>query len=226
MKKKSLIVGLLGLAIGLLVLVILVAKGGEEAAKRDIASATIQKDGNTLIINSDGTVTYETESGVYEDFWDADKTSAFFAYIDSNYSGTGEIIVGGQNYISVNGSTGTTTYALGDDELIDTVEDETSGEGSGGDGGSGGSGGSGGQPTPTPTVGQGGSGGGGSGGGPDSECLYWRLSYCVRPRTPSPTPSSTPVTVEIREPNCEANTQTGRTVIGNDLCLPTPSPTP
>jgi hypothetical protein len=215
MTKKPLIaIGVFVLAVGVVVLLILLGRGAPGKAGRDINSVTVQKDGNTLTVNSDGTVSYETDEGTFTDFWDADKTNAFFDYINSKYSGEGDLISGGEDYVLINGQT---SYSLGDDELIDTIEDET-----GGGGGSPppGGGGSGGLPSPTPTATA------GQGGGGDPECLYWRLSYCVRPRTPSPTPSSTPVEVEIREPNCEANTQTGRTVIGNDLCLPTPSPTP
>ncbi len=234
MKKKTpLLIGIAVatvLAIGLVVLLAVGNKNQESARKID--SVKVQKDGNTLDVRSDGRVTFEKNNETFEDFWDEDKLNAFFGYIDGKYVGEGELVAGGGNYIVVNG----TTYVLGDDELIDAVEDDAEdGDDGGGDDGDGGDdGGS----TPFPTSTSGPSGGGTSptpaptssapsgGGGPDPECLYWRLSYCVRPRTPSPSPSATPEVVEIREPNCEANAQTGRTVIGNDLCIPTPSPTP
>lgn len=226
MKKKSLVIGLLSLALGMLILVVIFASRSGAEKRREIDSVTAQKDGNTLTVSRDGHVVYKTSKGVFEDFWDRDKTDAFFAYINKKYFGEGETITGGKNYIIINGQT---SYLLTDDELIDQVADETSGSSPPGVGGSGGeTGGSGSEsgPTPTPTGGGGSGGNSSDSGGSNSECLYWRLSYCVRLRTPSPTPSATPVEVYIREPNCEANTQTGRTVIGNELCLPTPSPTP
>ena len=219
--KKVLIFGVAGLIVGALVLVFLVfaMRGAGNTQKEKTNSVTVQKNGNTLTVTRDGHVRFEKDGKLYEDNWEKDKTDAFFDYIDSNYTGEGDVITGGQDYITVSNGSGSNNYKVGDDELIDTVEDDTSGGGGGGGGGS----------TPTSTPSGGGSTPTPTGttnyGGPDPNCLFWRLSYCVRKRTPSPTPSVTPTTVEIREPDCSANTQTGKTAISNDLCLPTPSPT-
>lgn len=227
-KQPLLIVGTLLLIVGVVVLIgVFAMRGGEGDEGREIDSVTAQKDGNTLTVSRDGHVVYSTSGGVFEDFWDKEKTDTFFGYINSKYSGEGDLISGGENYILINGQT---SYAFSDDELINQIGNETGGGGgptptSSSQGQGQGGGGSGSGPTPTPPGGGGGSGGS-SGGGPDPECLYWRLSYCVRPRTPRPSPTATPVTVEIREPDCGVNTQTGKTVIGNDLCISTPSPTP
>lgn len=230
MKKPQLILGIVVLVAGSLILIALLASRGDAVQKKAIDSVTVQKDGNTLTVSKDGSVRYETDRGVFEDFWDSEKVNTFYGYLGGKYTGPGSLVSGGENYIAINSGGGSTTYELGEDELIDAVEDETAGGGGppsptapAGQGPGGG---------PTPTPGQGGSGAGFptptpyNPGGPDPECLYWRLSYCVRPRTPSPSPSATPAPVEIREPDCGDNTETGRTVIGNDLCISTPSPTP
>lgn len=227
MKNKKTLFAVVGLLLAASVLAFVFITRGNTAGKdKAVNSVTVQKDGNTLTVSRDGSVRYEKDGELYEDYWDSGKVKTFFDYIDKNYSGEPQIISGGQNYISINSGSGSSTYILDGDELIDTVEKETGG-GSGGNGSGSGGGSSTVNPTPTstPTSGSGG-GTGGGGGGSSSECLYWRLSYCVRPRTSTPSPTSTPVTVEIREPNCEDNTQTGKTVIGNELCLPTPTPTP
>jgi len=221
MKNKKIVYVAISVVVSAFVILGFIALSrNSEIAIPNIDSVTIQKDGNKLVVNADGTVRYETSEGVFEDFWSSDKTNAFFKHFEPNLTGESDLITGGQNYLTINSNGQSYTYVLGEDELVDIVEDETSG-GGGGTGGGGGSGG-GSSPTSTPA---GGSGGGGGGGGL-GDCLYWRLSYCVRPRTPTPSPTTTPVSVEIREPNCDVNTQTGRTVIGNDLCLPSPTPTP
>lgn len=221
MKKNTIIAISILVAVGVVVLAFVIfPRNGVEEARR-IDSVTIQKEGNTLTVSREGMVRYETGDAVYEDFWEKDKVDTFFGYINSKYAGEGELITGRESYITIGSGGGTTVYILGDDELVDAVENETGGGGgspsptappgqSGGDG----------SPSPTAPPGQEGESSG------SSECLYWRLSYCVRPRTPTPTPSSAPAEGEIREPDCDVNTQTGRTVIGNELCLPTPSPTP
>lgn len=223
MKKNTKIaLVVLGLVLGIVVLVILFTRGaGNPSPDKTINSVTVQKDGNALTVSSDGSVRYEKDGLLYEDFWDSGKVKTFFDYIDASYTGESQVVSGGQNYISINSGGGSSTYIFDEDELIDIIEDETTGDDDGGDTGGGGGGGSTSTSTPSPT-----STGASGGGGGSSECLYWRLSYCVRPRTSTPSPTSTPVTVEIREPNCEDNTQTGKTVIGNELCLPTPTPTP
>lgn len=229
-KKPLLMIGAVVIGIGTLLLIVaLVASRPKSgSADRKIASVVVQNNGNTLEVEADGRVSFMKDGKTYEDYWDSDKVATFFEYLDGRYVGEGELVTGGQNYIVISGSGGTSTYVLDDDELVDAVEEETETGGGGGgetDGGGSteGSGGGGSTPTVGPTTSP---SGGGVPNGIDPECLYWRLSYCVRKRTPTPVPSATPLTVEIREPDCGANTQTGKTVIGNDLCISTPSPTP
>lgn len=223
MKSKRIVFGIIALVVGVAVLFLLLSLRGNGESTNPIDSVTIQKDGNTLTVSRNGTVRYTRGGEEFEDFWEEEKINTFFKYIDGKYAGADQIVSGGQNYLVINKGGSSSTHIIDEDELIDVIENETSG-GSGGSGtegaGPGGNGGSGGN-------GGGGSGSGGNGGSAgNDECLYWRISYCVRYRTPTPTPVGTPPPAEIREPNCEANTQTGRTVIGNELCLPTPSPTP
>lgn len=191
----------------------------------DVSAVTVQKDGGTLTVRRDGFVSYKFGDELYEDKWDKDKTDTYFKYFSKRYLTTeSELITGGQNSVTITVNGQSKTYVLpGDDELPGVVIDDTTGGGGGGGGGGGtsttptatpysGSGSS--TPTPTPYVYT-----------PDPNCLYWRLSYCVIPKTPTPAPTTT-AAPEIREPDCSQNTQTGKTVISNQLCLPTPSPTP
>lgn len=223
--KKVLIVVVVMVGVAVFIATLFMFRNGAGRPTKDgIDTVSVQKDGNNLVISRDGSVRFQKDGTTYEDFWEQDKVNTFFSYLEGKYTGDGDLITGGQNYIVINTTSGPKTYRVDNDELIDIVENETSGGGGAG-------GGSGGVPVittsptprptstangPTPTAPTGGS----------SECLYWRLSYCVRARTPSPTPVVTPPPVVIREPNCDANTQTGKTVIGNELCLPTPTPTP
>ena len=205
---------------------------GRKSEDKNISAVAIQKNGGQLIVRRDGSVTYVFGDDSYSDTWDQDKTDAFFKHFEDTYLvAEGEYITGGQNSVTVIVNGSQSSYVLDDDELVDVVIDDTTG-GGGGPGGTGGTGGSGG------SGGSGGTGGTSSPGGgtstpgptmppygPDPNCLFWRLSYCVRPRTPTPTPVQT-TTAVIRPPDCTENIQTGRTVISNELCVPTPSPTP
>lgn len=212
--------------ISFILLAFMMASRGE-VARESIDRVSIKKDGGELIVNKNGFVRYEKDGQVFEDEWSEHKTNTFFNYIENNYAGESQIIAGGQNFITINKQTQNFEYELGEDELIDIVEDETTGSGGQGNGNDGGDengngGNTGGGNNAGGNSNDGGGGGGSNGGGNPGgqECLYWRISYCVRARTPTPAPSEAPPEVEIRQPNCEENTQTGRTVIGNELCLP------
>jgi hypothetical protein len=226
------------LLIGGMVIIVLIVLGAVSLGRSGVSSnqgtgdevTTIEAKGQNgddrLVIHSDGRVEVHRGGKMFSEFWTRGKTSALFAYYNDFYAQGAEI------------TNGKATFTYSDDELIDAVIDETTGSNNGGSGG--GTGGSGpGQdiddlfntptpaptstgratrrtPTPTPTT-------------PEKEpwCLYWRLSYCVIAyKTPSPSgPSATPA-ANILPPNCPENTLTGRTVIGNELCLPSPTPSP
>lgn len=223
--RKFAIAGVVAMVLGVVVIgVLLSARGG--GAGNSVDKVTVQKDGKTLTVNRDGHVSYEDNGNTYEDVWSEEKTSAFFSYFSKNYSGEGDLVTGGANSVTISSGSGSTTYVLSPgDEITDAAaNDVVSGGGGGGGGGGGISDIINNSPTPSPAP-TSTSGGVVNPGGPDPECLYWKLSYCVRKRTPAPTPVPTS-SPDIRQPDCSANTQTGKTVIGNDLCLPTPSPTP
>ena len=122
MKKQPALIAAVAIAavLGVIVLIFAASRGGGGTPQREINSVSVQKDGNTLTVSRDGTVSYKTSEGIFEDFWDSDKTDTFFAYINGKYTGSGELVTGGGNYISING--GAASYILGEDELIDQVE--------------------------------------------------------------------------------------------------------
>ena len=227
MKRKSIPLIIFCVVVAFLVLFVLYTGRNVPEPPKDstINSIIIQKDGKTLTVSADGTARLESKDGISDAFWSKDKVNAFLSYFGTKDSESGELITGGENYITISTGSGSNTYPLNDDddEFVDVVNDDVSSGGGGGGGGGIGDIIGGHSPTPLPT---GTNAGGGGGGGGDTTCLYWTLSFCVRLRTPTPSPVATTTTVEIREPSCDANTQTGKTVIGNDLCLPTPSPTP
>ncbi len=221
------------LAIGIIVFVVVIIafvllfgrgfKGVSNTAKSGIVGTIVLKqDGTSFSLDSTGNAIWSTDGNTRSALWSSDKTNSFFAYYDSNWASKATIVAGSA---TVNGS---------NDELAKAVIDE--GSGGGGTGG-GDIGQYFGTPTPTPTGS--GSGGGGAGGGTGdsggdngapSWCKHWRLSYCSDPPpdTTIPSPTSTPITGQATPlpPDCNnaGNQQTGRTVIGNELCLTSPTP--
>lgn len=232
MKNKNTKIGAVIGVVVLVVLLVLILRGGATKKTSDISEVKINRGGEEIVVRKNGRVDYISGDNTYIDFWSEDKINAYFGYFDKYYLlNESDLLRAGDDSITINVNGETKTYVLSSDEEIDDAaaedaKDDDSGSGGGGDnigdyftngptptpnpssspGGSTG-------PTPTPTPPNGG----------DPECLYWRLSYCVRKRTPSPTPTPTG-TAQIRPDNCESNTQTGKTVISNELCIPTPTP--
>jgi len=180
-------------------------------------SVTVMQNGEQITVFRSGRVVRKAADGTEtEEFWSSQKTAAFFDYYWEIY-GQGEDVVS----ISVGGEGGFPINA--EDELSDVILDDDSGDGGGGgldDYFS--------TPSPTNPGGGGASpttppgGGGGGGGSTEPECLFWRLSYCVTFPTPTPAvPTPTPVDTTFFEPTCEdvGNQQTGKTVIGDELCI-------
>ncbi len=226
MKKTSplLIGGIIIGVIALVVLVTLLARNGmskRAAPIEPVESITLKGNGISLQIDGSGNAVWQTSEGTRTELWGRDKTSSLFEYYYANWAQNAEV------------TNGSATVNVGNDELGNAVLAE--------DGVGGGGGGNGGGdvsqyfPTPTPTPAGsggsgGGSGGGGNGGGP-SWCTHWKLSYCADPPTPAPTTTPTPTPGSSATPlppdcNDPGNQQTGRTVIGNELCLPTATQTP
>jgi len=210
-KTEIVIGGIAVVAFVGILLFLLQGSGGifsEVTGSRTKIEAKNSTNGNSLTVYSDGSVEVSKGSEVYRTYWDKNKVDAFLSYQSSVY--------------------GNESFSYENDELLDEIINETSGGGS--------------QtpddgqdiadffntPTPAPTSSPGGSGGSGGptptpdpGGQP--WCLYWRLSYCVILYTPPPT--GTPGPEEgILPPDCQENLQTGKTVIGNELCVPSPTP--
>lgn len=184
-------------------------------------SIELVANGKKLTVFSDGSVFSE---GVLVDTWDKDKTDAFFDYYNKRYakSETGDIAI-----TFVSGGDSHTSYAPANDELTNTIINNETGGGGGGN------------PTPTP---------GDIGSyfnsptptplpydspsplpeGIPSWCKHWLLSYCADTPAPSysPTPTPVPTGPTPLPPDCNnpGNQQTGRTVISNELCVPTPTP--
>ena len=228
MKNKNLLIsGVIFIFIGLVIFGLLLLNPFSGSPTSDIDSVTVQKDGGTLTVRRGGQVTYQFGDDTFNDQWDADKTDAFFDHFENNYLvNESQLVTGGQNSVTVSIGGNNVTYILPEDELVDVVIDDTTGGGGGG----------GGNPTPTPTPYPTAPGQGGtptptpSGSSPFSNCLYWRLSYCVIPITPTPTPSGTPDPEAnvIEASNCGEYLDGNLvpTIISNTLCLPTPTPTP
>jgi len=190
------------------------------SSNEGLQSITIEANGKKVTVGADGSV---YENGVLVDTWSREKTQAFFSYYASKYGSSEE----GDSVITfiVNGEARTQSGSS-NDELTQIVTG--GGSGTGGNGGNGGGGTSGffesplATPTPPPF---------GESGPPPSPapswCIHWRLSYCADPPPTTSSPTSTPVSGPTPFPpdcNNEGNQQTGRTVIGNELCIPTPTP--
>ena len=170
--------------------------------------------GGLLTVHRNGAVEYERDGIFYSDFWDPNKTSAFFSYFGKFF--LGDYFGSGSNSITIYTQNGSESSSYEDDELVDAVEDETAGDDEEDPGDIGGYYGT---PTPAPS--------GSSGGSDDDECIYWILSYCVIMRTSTPTPTAAPAGESTALPpscNVNENQQTGRTIISNELCIPSPLP--
>ena len=236
----------MGLFIGSVAILIFVLVGvrggllkklvGEE---RSAGKVTIRNDGAAVTVGRDGVVEFNRSGEISYEQWSTGKVSAFFDYYKSKYAGANETDLVAGGIITFYWDDGSeSTYVIGDDdELSDIIsEDEGGGEDGGGgepisdyfddgdddgdDGDGSDDGDEGSWPwstaTPRPTVTP-------ASGGDEtlSECLYWRLTYCVRYRTPSPQPTATPPGDVSLPPTCSEleNKTTGRTVISNELCI-------
>lgn len=215
LKKHTKALAIIGGISALVIVLVLLVLGSSGSSifqnENDVAKIQATKGDGVLIVGQDGKVEYRKGDTIYTDFWSSDRTKAFFDYYDEVYSGSAQ----------KDGSTASFTYD--DDELLDTITDQTE---NGNNGGSGNGGddddvseyfntpGASATPsgtfvsTPTPN--------------PQGQpwCLYWRLSYCVILYTPSPTGTPNPNEEGILPPNCEDNQFTGKTVIGQELCVP------
>lgn len=209
----------IGIILGVMVLVILVARSFltvKPAA--DNASITLKRDGREITVSIDGSV---FENGVLVDTWDAEKTRAFFDYYNSQYAS----YEGGEITLVFSGAGGTSSSSVpAGDELTEIIFNGGGGGGGGNGGGDTGGIFESGTPTPTPLP---------YGSSPPlpstspSWCKHWLLSYCADAPEPSSTPTPNPTTGPTPlPPDCNnvGNQQTGRTVISNDLCIPTPTP--
>ncbi|OGM28297.1 hypothetical protein A2801_02460 [Candidatus Woesebacteria bacterium RIFCSPHIGHO2_01_FULL_41_10] len=229
MKNKRLVYMIGGLLLLAMVFAGVLLLFGGSGKSDELQSIEVRLGDQTLTVSRDGMVLLRTSDGEFQDQWSTEKTRAFFDYFNERTFEEGEYL------LLLNSEAGTQAVAIGDDELINVVINETTG-GTGDDGNSGediddyfddgGSSGGGGGSTPTPPPGGGGSSGGGES-GDDDTCLFWRISYCVEfPPDPTPSPTPTDSPVQIKPPDCAENYETGRTVISSELCLPTPSPSP
>ncbi len=227
-KKAALLIGgVAALILGTIFVLVKVPGMIKTLNKETSDKIEISKNGEKVTVTRDGAARWETEDGVFTETWEKAKTDAFFNYFEDKYLGA-ESFGESDNRIVFDG--GESVNLSDDDELADVI----TGGGGGGGGEDGvsdyfenpptsppGGGGTWLTPTPRPTnpptVGE------------ESECRYWRLSYCVMwpspppPPTAAPTPGST-----IAPPTCTEllNKTTGRTVITNELCVATPAPTP
>lgn len=213
---------LIGIAVGLLLVFILLGvflrRGSLPSVSQPTVTAIVlTNNGTQFSLDSSGHAVWGEGEGTKSELWSSQKTRSFFEYYYDNWAATATVS-GGTAYVTTNGS----------DELANVI---TTGGGGGGGGGNGGGDIS--QffatPTPVPNSGAGGDPPtGGNNGGP-SWCIHWRLSYCADgppdTSTPAPTPQPTSGPTPL-PPDCNntGNQQTGRTVISNDLCLPTPTP--
>lgn len=226
--------------VGILMIAAMVSLFSSGSVKNAIESLSITKDGKSLSVSRDGNVTYTDGDTVYSDHWDQEKTRAFFDNYDRNYSGNSQVISGGKNSVTISKGGTNYTYILDDDDELFDLGGNDAQEEDNGNGGGGSSGGGGGvgqyfntsSPTPKVSSTPGGGSSGGNSGGNHSDCLYWKLSYCVIPRTPTPTftpqPSSNPDLNVVQANNCgeylsQENTPT---IISNTVCIPEVSPTP
>ncbi len=206
---------LVAVLVGVVILfVLLLARRPEKvASKPEITtdSITLEKEGGmSITFGKSGVVDF---GGGFSEVWRAEDKSTLFDYIKAKLAKGEYSLNGGLYKIVING---VAYYFDANDEVINAVFDEgETGGSSVGDFFDF-------RITPTPTSKAGGGGGsGGSGGGGVDNCPFWRLSYCVYP--PSPTPTRAPAT-GILPPECGANLKTGRTVITDELCLPSPTP--
>src|SRR3989344_2908304 len=229
---KNYIVVIAGLGV-LLLLVLFLSKGSifKSGADDPVDNIKIEQGSDSATVYSSGKVFLRSKTLSGEDFWDTAKTKSFFEIINDKFE-SGEFIEGtetledGSFLVIYNKDEEQVLTYFGDQSASPTPgATQWSGGGSSG-GSSGGSGGSdgwgssgGGSSTPAPA-------------GPDPDCPFWRLSYCVYPRTPTPvqTPSGTtnPFPNLVYDCDLGDSTVTQRTVISNTLCVkePTPSPTP
>jgi len=236
--RPAIIIGIIILV--LLTLVLFRSSGSpvQDSAKKDQINISL-KNGDELTVFASGEAHFKSGGQEFIEMWSNAKTSAFFSYFQENYLDPADssVIEGEEasNTITFVKDGEAVTVPIGDDELIDKVAEDIQ---EGGDTGGGEDDSGDGDedisdyfgsptpsasattyPTPTPFAGDEGD----EETGVDSECLYWRLSYCVVAKTPVPT--STPVPPEdsvALPPDCDdsGNKTTGRTVITNELCLP------
>jgi len=210
------------IALGVVLAGVFLLRGGELGLV-DKDKIMIKNEKGELSVYRNGLVEYKTREGTLIDNWSMEKTNAFFSYYEENYVG-GELAAGTGETVYIDG----VGYQGKEDELTDVViGDITGGEDDGDEDGGGDISDYFGTPTPTPVA----TGGGGyqtptptPASGIPNDCLFWRLSYCVKYR-PTPTPTPTPVSGDvyvIEAADCEEwnETQTSTTVINNTVCVP------
>lgn len=221
-KKQYLVLGLVVVFVVIVIIILAVmnrnvSKKARETDPSKISKVTYQENGTTLTIGRDGQVELKNRHRVSFQSWSKDKIDIFFSYLGENYLNQGSFGSGDDLVIYINGQ----SYGVDlddDEEIIDVIIDDVGGGDGGGDDGDG-------EdisdyfspPTPAPTSTPPGDGDDG-----DPECLYWKLSYCVRQPSPTPVPTSPPAEGGVLPPECWENTFTGRTVITNELCVQEP----
>lgn len=193
---------------------------------------SLVKSGNELKVDRSGLVTYKTSDGTFSDFWNKEKTDAFFNYFENNYTGESQTLYTSSDQVVISRGGVNYTYSSSNDELTDAAiedsqtpdtnpEDNNTGDGvtqyfsptptpqaSG-------------QPTQTPVPTS------TSSGGFSDTCLFWKLSYCVIARTPTPVPTTTatpdPNANVIQVNNCGEYISEGNNtpvIISNTVCIP------
>lgn len=181
-------------------------------------SLQIKVNENSFYIDRSGEAIWTHDGNTISKLWEKSKTDSFFDYIYKTY-GTGE-----KFELSMSDELVAQVLSEGSSQNVATSDissyfatPTSSPNGS--------------EPTQTSSPSSGGGGYAGDGGIP-SWCKHWRLSYCadtpppqatLTPSTASPSPQggATPLPPDCTNPG---NQRTGKTVIGNELCLPSETP--
>lgn len=239
MKKgpdKKLILIILGLvsAFVFLTLFIVNIRSGSQSQQATQKVGVTLPTGEKMSLDSTGQFVYKSQSGdSYSALWSRDQVGEFINYLRERYSASWgddiQVLSDDELFLLIaSGIVSLGEAPAGQSPTATTISqvfstptpNPTGGSGStppsgGGSGGSSGGGqGSGG-------VGQ----GGGGGWQAPSWCRIWKLSYCADAITPSPGPTQSPTPTGLATPlpplcTNPGNQTTGRTVIGNELCIP------
>lgn len=228
--KNVAVIAIVVLLAAVLLVVLIVGGSGSKKSIDESGGSVVNISSNNADISIDASnkLSLKTSSGLFTDMWSKEKVSALISYLLEN--GSLVAIPGGYAVtITIDGET-VVVYINGDDELMDTIIDEST-DGDSGDGDNNGDGDDIGDifddgsptptstpvPTPTPT----------DEGGPGEdyghpECAYWRLNYCADPLpTPTPTPDQPVEDGVFLESYCEAWNELGigSTIITNTVCI-------